>query len=213
LADNENKAPAYQWYPGDFRRDPRVIALTFESRAVWREALDAMFLDGDRGLISGTEEQLARMCACSVAQLRTFVTENEALNAADMTTCNGIVTLVNRRMRKAYLKREKGRKRIEKYRGKRDCNADVTEGDAGCNADVTPSRARLSSSASAVPPLPPQGEPDVQMHGEPEGEPSGAFVQDPRLSAAARRLIEAHGIDPGMVAEVQDETAIERHRR
>lgn len=53
----------------------------------------------------------------------------------------------------------------------------------------------------------------MQMHGEPEGEPSGAFVQDPRLSAAARRLIEAQGIDPGMVAEVQDETAIERHKR
>lgn len=36
------KAPAFQWYPGDFRRDAGVAACTFEARSLWREMLDLM---------------------------------------------------------------------------------------------------------------------------------------------------------------------------
>jgi hypothetical protein len=152
-----NKAPAYQWYPGDFRRDPRVIALTFVSRSVWRECLDAMFLDGNLGILTGTVQQLARICLCSPTQFQTFLTENESLNVADVTKRDGCVTLVNRRMHRAAIEREKTQKRVSRYREKRSGNADVTP----------PSS---SSTASAVPPLPPQGGPDAQMRkGETEG--------------------------------------------
>lgn len=36
------RRPAYQWYPGDFRRDPGVQAVSFDARGLWREMLDLM---------------------------------------------------------------------------------------------------------------------------------------------------------------------------
>lgn len=101
------KAPAYQWYVPDWRKDPRVLGLTFISKAVWREALDAMFLDGNRGELVGTVEQLARICTCSVEQFEAFLAENASLNTADVTECDGIVTLRNRRMYREAQERER----------------------------------------------------------------------------------------------------------
>jgi len=40
------KRPAYQWYPGDWRRDLGVQSCSFEARSLWREMLDLMH-DGD----------------------------------------------------------------------------------------------------------------------------------------------------------------------
>lgn len=40
------KRPAFQWYPGDMRRDLGVQACSFEARALWREMLDLMH-DGE----------------------------------------------------------------------------------------------------------------------------------------------------------------------
>ncbi len=185
----ENKPPAYQWYPGDFRRDPRVIALTFGSRAVWRECLDAMFLDGNRGTLSGTPEQLARICLCSVTEFETFLSENESLNVADVTICDGVVTLVNRRMHRAAIEREKTRKRVAKHRGKRDGNNDVTP----------PSS---SSSASADPPLPPQGG-------------RSAHTCDKKADAASMvdQLAAGMAVNPETIAQAKEETAQDRRRQ
>lgn len=36
------KRPAYQWYPGDWKRDTAVQSCSFEARALWREMLDIM---------------------------------------------------------------------------------------------------------------------------------------------------------------------------
>jgi hypothetical protein len=40
------KRPAFQWYPGDFRRDLGVQACSWEARALWRDMLDLMH-DGE----------------------------------------------------------------------------------------------------------------------------------------------------------------------
>jgi hypothetical protein len=120
------KAPAYQWYPGDFRRDPRVMGLTFTARAVWREILDTMFLDGHTGQLTGTVEQLARMCFCSATDIQTFLRENETLEVADVTFCNPNVTICNRRMVRAHNERENTRLRVARHRQKQECNSDVT---------------------------------------------------------------------------------------
>jgi hypothetical protein len=40
------KRPAYQWYPGDFKRDTALQACSFEARSLWREMLDLMH-DGE----------------------------------------------------------------------------------------------------------------------------------------------------------------------
>jgi len=194
------KAPAYQWYPGDFRRDPRVIALTFPSRSVWRECLDAMFLDGNRGELSGTIEQLARICLCPVSAVEIFLSENKTLKVADVTICNGTVTLVNRRMNRAYLEREMTRKRVSKHRMKRDCNEDVT----------LPSS---SSSSSSDIPTPTSVQKDAHMRDvtEPEKDSAGARF---KAEAERRRIAAKIGkpIPQEIINEAGDETVTERRQ-
>jgi len=43
------KLPSLQFYPGDWRKDPGVQALTYEERGVWFEMLLLMFESGERG--------------------------------------------------------------------------------------------------------------------------------------------------------------------
>lgn len=60
------KRPSFQFYPGDWRRDPGVQALTFHDRGVWIELLCIMHESSERGvlILNGkpmTEEVIARV--------------------------------------------------------------------------------------------------------------------------------------------------------
>ena len=60
-----DKCPSLQWYPGDWRKDPGVQALDYESRGVWFEILMLMFESSTRGklMLNGNpmpDEALAR---------------------------------------------------------------------------------------------------------------------------------------------------------
>lgn len=46
MMERSVKRPAFQWYPGDHRRDTGVQACEFEARALWREMMDLMH-DGE----------------------------------------------------------------------------------------------------------------------------------------------------------------------
>lgn len=77
------KAPAFQWYPGDHRRDTALQACSFEARALWRETLDLMH-DGDpyghltAGGIAITDAQLAQMIpGVSATKIRRWLAELE----------------------------------------------------------------------------------------------------------------------------------------
>lgn len=71
--DPSGKAPAYQWYPGDWRRDTAVQACSFGARALWREMLDLMH-DGEpyghltAGGVPITPTELARIVGIPVPQ-------------------------------------------------------------------------------------------------------------------------------------------------
>lgn len=76
------KAPAFQWYPGDFRRDTAVQACSFEARSLWREMIDLMHDGQPRGhLTAGGVEidltQLARIVGVPVAKARLWLKELE----------------------------------------------------------------------------------------------------------------------------------------
>lgn len=68
------KNPAYQWYPGDWRRDPGVQALDYEHRGVWRELIDMMHWSPERGRLlfaSGNipnDEEVAQMLGIAEAK-------------------------------------------------------------------------------------------------------------------------------------------------
>ncbi len=62
----QRKAPAFQWYPGDFKRDTALQTCSFEARSIWRVLMDMMH-DGEpyghltAGGVVITVEEIARM--------------------------------------------------------------------------------------------------------------------------------------------------------
>lgn len=89
------KRPAFQWYPGDFRRDTAVMACSFEARALWRAMLDVMHDGEPRGHLTAggqpiTESQLARIEGLSVAKVRRWIRELEERHVFSRTT-SGVI--------------------------------------------------------------------------------------------------------------------------
>ena len=132
-----NKLPAFQFYPGDWRRDSELHMMTFQSRGIWIEILCLMWDAQNRGKLHGTVEPLSRMIGCTILEMETclrelistkagdvFVDSNVTCNA-NVTFCNNDVTVCNRRMRYDETEREATRYRVSNFR-KRKCNANVT---------------------------------------------------------------------------------------
>jgi len=128
-----NKFPAMMFYVGDWLKDPAVTKCCPATRGIWLDALCAMHENGRSGTLTGTVEQLARVCRCSPTELTAAVVELERAGAADVPQYDSAVTLVNRRMKREAETREKTRKRVSRHRTQGDSDDDST----GCNAKVT----------------------------------------------------------------------------
>ena len=114
-----------------WKGDRAVTALSPAARGIWFELLCNMHELDHRGVITGTREVLARDGRCSDRQLNDALAEIKLFNVAEITERNGLVTLVNRRMKKAAESRESGRKRVQRCRRNGNVTPDVTP-------DVTP---------------------------------------------------------------------------
>lgn len=125
------KLPYFQFYPGDWLKDPKLSLCSPAARGVWMDLLCAMHELQRSGKLSGTPEQLARLTRCSTVELGHALTEIQTTGTADVTERNGIVTVVNRRMNREYKYREATRLRVNRHRGHEPCNAE-------CNGVVTP---------------------------------------------------------------------------
>lgn len=125
------KAPAFQFYTGDWMKDPKLSKCSPSTRGIWMDAMCAMHESDRSGTLEGTADQLIRVLRCSLSDLRAAVAELKATGAGDVTERNGKITLVCRRMEREYQERLGTRTRVAKYRG---------------NKKVTP----LSSSSSST---------------------------------------------------------------
>ncbi len=95
------KLPALQFYPGDWRKDPGIQALDYESRGVWFEILLLMWESDDRGklMLNGEampHEGLAQILGVEEAKLKQIVGKLEAFGVASRDPETG--ALINRRM-------------------------------------------------------------------------------------------------------------------
>lgn len=101
------KRPAYQWYPGDIRRDTALQACSFEARALWREMLDLMH-DGEpyghltAGGVPIDSTTLARIVGVPLARVRGWLVQLEA-HKVFSRTADGVI--YSRRMLKDEDKR------------------------------------------------------------------------------------------------------------
>lgn len=122
--------PFMQFYTGDWLRDPEVSKLSPMARGIWIDALAAMHEQNRQGYVTGTAEQLARVCRCSTSEMTQAIEEFDLTNCAGVSReChslseNGpaIVTLTNRRMSREHQQRVSAanRKANERQRKKKD---------------------------------------------------------------------------------------------
>lgn len=151
------KLPAFQFYPGDWMKDPAVRAVSLAARGLWIDMLCLMHESSRRGYLQHESggpviaEQLARMTGCSPEQVEVLLSELESVGVFSRAERSVIYC---RRMVRDERKRE-----LCAEAGKRGGNPTLKgqskggfKGDA--NPPPTPSS---SSSASAQSPLTPQG--------------------------------------------------------
>lgn len=95
MSDERIKRPAFQWYPGDFRRDTALQACCFEARALWREMLDLMHDGEPYGHLTGggvviTPAELARMVGKTLREVAAWMGELEARKVFSRTA-DGVI--------------------------------------------------------------------------------------------------------------------------
>lgn len=131
------KLPALMLYTGDWRKDPRLSFCPPAARGVWIDLICAMHDDDRSGQLIGTVDQLARVGRCSVSEMESALEFLRVTETATVTVRHGIITVINRRMRREWKERKSSADRQKRARDRKS-NADVTE----------KLRAPLSSSSS-----------------------------------------------------------------
>lgn len=146
-----NSAPAFQWYPADWMRKTR--GLSPAAKGVWIDLICQMWWEDDQCSITGSASKLARVCGCSASELVSAITELKNEKICDVNgefdgECNGVVTVMSRRMRKDRDNRENTRKRVQRHRnvqgknGKRNGNVtqmfDLSSSSSSCTKVHSP---------------------------------------------------------------------------
>lgn len=126
------KAPAFQFYPGDWLRDTQVQMASMETKGVWIQMLCNMWFSPAKGELNGSWTSLSRLLGCDIETLQKTVKEIKEYGIADVT-CNGDVTksnndvtIINRRMYREDKARKDTALRVQKHRSKKGGNKDVT---------------------------------------------------------------------------------------
>lgn len=127
-----NKSPAYQFYPGDYIQDTRVLSLA--ARGAWQDLLCFMWQSDEKGKLSYSIEGYSRLFGASIEDTKCVIDELVSLKICDtVTERNGNVTLINRRIQREERDRKNHSLRKDKYRSRQSGH----EGDGISDAIVT----------------------------------------------------------------------------
>lgn len=153
------KLPAFQFYTGDWLKDPRLSMCSAMTRGIWIDFLCAMHELDRVGELRGTTDQLARVARCSPVEVVQALDELSASKTADVTERNGVHTITNRRMRREFDDRERNRKDVQNYREKqnvrngktdvRNAETPKNKGETGVKGNCKTNVSSYSSSSSS----------------------------------------------------------------
>lgn len=123
------KQPAFQFYTGDWLKDPSLSMCSSATRGIWIDFLCRAHESARSGQITGTPEQFARLCRCTAAEFVAAANELHSTGAALIRERDGIYTLTNRRMKREADEREgaRERKQTQRSREKKQCHAPVSQ--------------------------------------------------------------------------------------
>lgn len=137
------KLPAFQFYPGDWMKDPNLRRCTKAEKGVWMDAICLMFECEDRGVFASggvpwTREEIAGAIGGDLAENLACLDELLRKGVASLTKLGAIC---NRRMVRDEEQRAEHRGRQHKYRNSHKTNK-------SSDARVTPLSQPSSSSSS-----------------------------------------------------------------
>jgi hypothetical protein len=122
-------SPSFPFYPGDWMKDPALGMCSPQTRGIWIDFLCAVFNYGHGGSVTGTREQLARLCRCTVAEMDAALGELLQTRTADISFGrNGQITVTSRRLQREAKERENNALRQKRHREKKKSNAPVPRG-------------------------------------------------------------------------------------
>ena len=143
------KLPSIQFYPGDWRKDPGIQALTYEERGVWFEMLLIMFESSERGflVLNGQkmpDEALARMLGLLNQEVNQIVSKLIAYGVAKVEDETGII-FCSRMVKDEVLRKTRSKA------GKLGGNPNLLKQNptTGVKQNLTPSSSSSSSSSSS----------------------------------------------------------------
>ena len=167
------KLPSFQFYPGDWLKDPSLRSVSYAARGLWTDMLCLMHESDRRGYLQlngkpVSLEQLARMTGGSTEEVSHLLQE---LKDSGVFSCTEHGMIYSRRFvrdeKKRQLCTEAGKRGGNPMLLKNNdmqmtlkgpYNGEVKEYAKGPpNPEITPSSS-ISSSTSKQPPLPPKGE-------------------------------------------------------
>lgn len=138
-----SKAPADQFYYGDYIRDTRCLSIA--ARGAWADILCFAFFESPQGRISQDLDAWSRMFGTDTVTAKSLLAEIGKRKVGDVVTeRNGDVTVTNRRKYREWLEREGGKQRAKRYRDRHGGN-----GTEKSNAEVTPSSSSSTSSSTS----------------------------------------------------------------
>lgn len=168
------KLPAFQFYPGDWRKDPGIQALSFEERGIWVEILCLMHESSPRGklLLSGKPypiDRLARALCLSPEVMGKVISDLITLGVAGVCPETGALIckrmirddeIIKKRAASGKLGGNPAFKKGESnpYYPASDKQNDNQDGKQSDKQKITPSSSS-SSSDNIIPPTPFKPEP------------------------------------------------------
>jgi len=186
-----NQNPAYLWYPKDWKGDPLVQRASIATRGVWREVLDQMHLSSSYQ-ITATVAHFARLIGCTKREFASALSEIKRTGIANVTECNGDVTLLCRRLLRLYKARKTNRERVSRFRARDGCDGAVMD---VCGKSTSRARAGTGNG---------KGNGDKEGKegcGEPSGGERAAGAEtpgdDPRFGPEVSAIVEHYGFSIG----------------
>ena len=110
------KLPYLPFYIGDWRKDTALSLCTPATRGIWIDLLCAMHELNRSGQITGTIDQLSRVCRCTAVEMTSAINELSVTGAALVTKRDDKITIINRRMKRENEERRKNSERQKKHR-------------------------------------------------------------------------------------------------
>jgi hypothetical protein len=145
-----NVRPAFQFYPGDWRKDPCLRMCSPATRGIWIDLL-CMIHESETGFsVTGTIAQLSRACGCTPEEMASAIDELDDTNTATVTLDNEKVTVISRRLEREKKARDNNALRQKRHKQKRQGNEEVTPISSSSSSSLVTTEIKQGSDKSSL---------------------------------------------------------------